>query len=135
MAQRHLKPVQFSKFYNSVSKIHTPLILDETEVVAIVESMQSFFTKTDTVYESKEVSVVRIVDPLIRFDVGYPKPNFLAAELFVATLTRGERNKYIAIYSPVRLEIDGTLPDRELRQSLIKFMKQVWNVTLQGGHQ
>jgi len=128
--QRKPKAIPTHRFYDSESKQHIPRILEESEVSLLVESMHSFFTKVDTVYECDELSVVRLIDPIMRFDLGYPKRNYLAGELFVATLTRGGKNKHIAIYSPVRVDSDGAIPDKEIRATLVKYMKQVWNIKI-----
>ena len=124
-----LKPVPFSKFYNKDNG-HVPIALEESEVSQLIEVTQSIFTKVDTVFENDEITVVRILEPLIRFDIGYSKPGFLARELFIATYHMGEKREYIAIASPLRFNVDEAIPDKDVRTALVRFMKDHWNVSL-----
>ena len=98
----------------------------EEEVVQLLEKENSFFTKTDTVFESEKVSITRILDPLINLYDG----EFLVNELFVATLQEPGRYKYCISYSPVRVVQNEQLPDRAIRAALVRAVESNWNLSL-----
>ena len=126
MPQHKLKPIPFSRFYDSVSSSHRALLLEEDRVTSLVESNLSFFTKTDTVFENEDISITRIIEPVIRGE----GTDFLARELFVATLNKDVKHKFIVAFSPIRFEGIGPLPDKQIRLALISSIKENWNLTL-----
>ena len=79
-----MKPVPSSVTYGSTSKSPVVSLVMEEELVKMITDMQSSFTKSETVYENDQVSVVRIVDPLVNLYRG----EMIVNEMFVATLTQ-----------------------------------------------
>lgn len=125
MENRKLTPIPFSRFYDSVSNSHRALLLQEKDVTALIEDNQSFFTKVDTVFESDDLSVTRMVELVIRGN-----NDFLAREMFIATLNKDVRLKYIVALSSIRFDGKSQLPDKQIRVALLSGIKQHWNLDL-----
>lgn len=124
MEQRKLKPVPTSATYGMTPKPPVVSLVMEEELAKMIQDCQSVFTKSETVFENNQVSVTRVIDPLVNLYRG----EFIVNEMFVATLNEEGRYKY-AISSGQVIYRPGEEPDnREIRKALVKCATESWGV-------
>ena len=107
-------------FRNGAHHVH---LLDENQVARLVEGQLSDFTKIDSVFDSEQLSVSRITEPVIRFD-----NNFLIRELFIASLNDNVKLRYIAAFTCVRKDFGKPAPDKDARIALLDGIYSNWGI-------